>query len=157
MRPITLVLSLILILMLAFLAFFFAGGTLRAEAVSITANAAEYPDAYASVKSVIESASAPQVFAAEDWGDAATYTLVDINVTLTNRGLFAAEWLNIQLEGAKGDIAVYSLNGDGMDVGARSSQQINLKLITRATAGSKRSLQIQYYVYGISRSITVEV
>ena len=56
-----------------------------------------------------------------------------------------------------GDIAVYSLTGDGSDVAARSAGQVNLKLITRAGQQAARSLSIQYYVYGISRTINIPI
>ncbi len=156
MKPLNLILSLILVLMLLFCAFFYAGGSLRAQVSSISASAADYPDAFASIQSVIASDTAPQLLSDEVPGDASDYSLVDVNIALTNRGIFDAEWLNIELAGAPGDVAVYSLTGDGLDVPARTSAQINLKLITRAAAGTTRKITIQYYVYGISRSITVE-
>ena len=155
MKPATVILSLILILMLAFGAFFYTGGTLVAQANSITASAAEHPDAFESIKSVLASGSAPQLFSADALDDAANYSLVDISIALTNRGVFDAEWLNIQLKGVTGDIAVYSLTGDGTDVAARNTAQINLKLVTRAPADSPRSISVQYYVYGISRTIEI--
>jgi len=157
MRPATVVLSLILILMLAFVAFFYTGGTLQAQLTSITASAAEHPDAFESIKTVLSSNSAPQLFSTDPLDDAANYSLVDVSIILTNRGIFDAEWLNIQLKGVTGDIAVYSLTGDGTDVAARSSGQVNLKLITRAPANSARSVSIQYYVYGVSRTIEIPV
>lgn len=157
MKPFNVVLSLVLILLLAFGAFFYAGGTLRADASSITASAADYPEAFDSIKNVIQSNTAPQIFTTDPIDDAANYSLVDINISLTNRGIFDAEWLNIQLGGVAGDVAVYSLTGDGADVLSRSAAQVNLKLITRAPADVKREVSIQYYVYGISRTITVAV
>lgn len=157
MKPANVVLCLILVLMLAFCAFFYAGGTLKAEAGSIAAGAAEYPDAFESIRSVISGGSAPQLFSNDPLDDPANYSLVDINVRLANRGIFDAEWLNIQLQGTTGDIAVYSLSGDGTDVAARSTGQVNLKLITRAPASAKRTLTIQYYVYGISRTIEIKI
>ena len=157
MKPITAVLSLILVLMLAFCAFFYVGGTLQVNATCISANAAEYPEAFESIRAVIERNAAPQRFSTDPLDDAANYSLVDITVSLHNRGLFDAEWLNIQLTGVTGDIAVYSLTGDGADIAARSTGQINLKLITRAGQQAARSLSIQYYVYGISRTINVPI
>ena len=155
LKPLNFILCLILVLMLAFVAFFFAGGTLSTSANCITAAAADYPEAFESIRGVISGNTAPQLFSNEVLGDASLYTLVDVNITLSNRGVFDAEWLNIQVEGAPGDVAVYSLSGDGLDVPARSGAQINLKLITRAPADTARQITIQYYVYGISRSIRV--
>lgn len=155
MKPLNFILLLVLILMLLFCAFFYAGGTLSAQVSSISAAAADYPDAFASIQSVLDTDTAPQLFTDEALGDAANYSLVDVSITLTNRGIFDAEWLNIEAAGAPGDVAVYSLTGDGLDVPSRTSAQINLKLITRAPAETTRKISIQYYVYGISRSITV--
>jgi len=156
LKPFNVILSLILVLMLAFGAFFYAGGTLRVQVSSISARAADYPEAFESIRGVLESSTAPQTFTTEPLGDAESYSLVDINLTLTNRGIFDAEWLNIQLGGVSGDVAVYSLTGDGADVPARSATQANLKLITRAPADALREITIQYYVYGISRTVTVK-
>ena len=155
MRTLTVFLSLILVLMLCFCAFFYAGGTLQAEVSCITASAEEYPDAFASVQQVLASGSAPIVLSGGNLDDISGCSLVDVNVILTNRGIFPAEWLNIQTQGADGDIAVYSLTGDGADVPARGAGQVNLKLITRASGTPPRSLTIQYYVYGISRTIEI--
>ena len=157
MKPATIVLSLILILMLAFGAFFYTGGTLKAQANAITASAAEYPEAFSSIRSIVSSGTAPQLFSGDALEDPSNYSLVDITITLANRGVFAAEWLNVQLQGVTGDVAVYSLSGDGADVSARSTAQVNLKLVTRAPANSARTVTIQYYVYGVSRTIKVQV
>ena len=154
MRPATTVFSLILVLILAFCAFFYTGGTLQANVSSISASAAEYPDAFASIQNVVSSGTAPQIFSGDVLDDPANYSLVDISIALSNRGIFDAEWLNIQLGGVSGDVAVYSLTGDGADVPARSATQANLKLITRAPADALREITIQYYVYGISRTVT---
>ena len=156
MRTLTVFLSLILILMLAFCAFFYAGSTLRAEVSCISAPAADYPDAFASVQQVIAGNSAPITFSGASLDDPSALSLVDVNIILTNRGIFDAEWLNIQPRGVEGDIAVYSLTGDGTDVPARSTGQVNLKFVTRAAANVPRSLTIQYYVYGISRTIELK-
>ncbi|MBQ3574459.1 MAG: hypothetical protein IJA26_02230 [Clostridia bacterium] len=156
LKPSTIILSLILIVIIAFGAFFYAGGTLQAQVSCISANAGDHPEAFVSIQNVLQSNSAPQLFSTDPLGDPANYSLLDISISLTNRGIFDAEWLNIQLAGITGDVAVYSLTGDGTDIGARSSGQVNLKLLTRASADSPRSVSIQYYVYGISRTITVD-
>lgn len=155
LRSVSVILSLILVLILAFCAFFYTGGTLQASVSSIRASAAEYPEAFSSIQSVLSSGTAPQVFSTDPLEDPSGYVLVDISIALTNRGLFDAEWLNVQVEGASGDIAVYSLSGDGSDVLKRSTGDLNLKLITRAPENAARNIRIQYYVYGISRSISI--
>lgn len=157
MKPATTIFSLILILILVFCLFFYSGGTLVPQASSLNAAAAEYPDAFESIRSILSTDTAPQTFSGDTLDDASNFRLVDVNISLTNRGIFDAEWLNIQLSPAVGDVAVYSISGNGTDVAARSTGQINLKLITRAPADSRRSVSIQYYVYGISRTIKVEI
>jgi hypothetical protein len=105
---------------------------------------------------VLEGGTAPQVL---DGGslseDPSPYTLMDVNVTLANRGLFPAEWLHISMEGAPGDIAVYAVTGEGSDVPARDSGSVNLKLVTTASPDAPRRIAIQYYVHGVKREITV--
>ena len=56
----------------------------------------------------------------------------------------------------EGDIAVYALTGEGSDIAARDSGTVNLKLITTAPADARRTIRVQYYVYGMKREITVE-
>ena len=141
--------------MLSFCAFFYTGGTLRAEVSCISAAAMDYPEALNAIRDVLASGSAPILFSGASLDDASALTLVDVNIILTNRGIFDAEWLNIQTEGAEGDIAVYSLTGDGTDVLARGTGQVNLKYITRTAGSAPRKITIQYYVYGISRTIEV--
>ena len=157
MKPINIVLCLILVLLVAFGAFFYTGGALQAEVSALSAAAADYPEAFEAVRGVLQSDSAPQRFSEELPQDAPGYSLLDVNIRLTNRGIFDAEWLNIQLLPTNCLVAVYSLTGDALDVSARGSEQINLKLITRAPAGSVRRVRIQYYVYGVSRTIEVDV
>ncbi len=119
------------------------------------ASADQYPEAFESIRSIISAGSAPRQFVSDELADPTGYALLDVNITLTNRGIFDAEWLNIQVEPTEGDIAVYSLTGDGTDIPARSSAQINLKMITRAAADSVRTVTVQYYVYGISRTVKI--
>lgn len=155
MRTATLLLSLILVLMLCFCAFFYTGGTLQAQVGRTAASAADYPESFEQVRRILESGSAPRRFSEEELGDASAYSLTDVNILLTNRGMFDAEWLNVQPESLDGDIAVYSLTGDGSDVPARGTGLVNLKLVSRAAADAPRTLRIQYYVYGISRTIEI--
>lgn len=146
----------ILVLMLCFCAFFYTGGTLQAQVSRTAAPASEYPESFEQVRRILDSGSAPRRFSEEALGDASAYSLIDVNIVLTNRGMFDAEWLNVQPEGADGDVAVYSLSGDGSDVPARGTGLVNLKILTRAGAEVGRSLHIQYYVYGISRTIEIQ-
>ena len=147
----------VLVVMLGFGAYCYLGSTLQPTVTCISAAAADYPDAFDSICAVIERGSAPQTFSEDIPDDAANYSLLDISVALRNRGIFDAEWLNITLSGVSGDVAVYSLTGNGTDVAARSTEEINLKLITCADVNATRTLSIQYYVYGISRTVNVKI
>lgn len=155
MRKLTAILVLLLVIMLGFAAWFYLGGTLRSEVVAQAAPATDYPEAFGAVRALIDAGAAPQIL--EGGGlseDPTPYTLMDINVTLTNRGLFPAEWLHIRAEGAKGDIAVYAVTGEGSDIAPRDSGTINLKLVTTASPDAERRIVIQYYVHGMKREIT---
>ena len=55
-----------------------------------------------------------------------------------------------------GDIAVYSLTGEGSDVPARGTGQVNLKLITTAKDVDGRGVALEYYVHGMKRTLIVE-
>lgn len=157
MRKLTVLLAIVLVLLLGFAGWFYLGGTLRSTMSVQAARAADYPEAFGSVRSLLEGGAAPQIL---DGGglseDPSPYMLMDINVTLTNRGLFPAEWLHITAVGAPGDIAVYAVTGEGSDVMPRDSATVNLKLVTTASADAPRSIVIQYYVHGMKREITVE-
>ena len=156
LKPLNVLLALILALALAFLGFFFYGSMLSPQVSRITAEAAAHPEAFSSIRNVIEGDSAPQMFSYEEIGSAGNYRLIDVNITLENKGIFDAEWLNITVGSAPGDVAVYSLSGQGSDVSARSASAVNFKLITRADENAPRSAEIQYYVFGLSRTIRVD-
>ena len=157
MRKLTALLAIVFTLMLGFAAWFYFGGTLRAQVYIRTASAADYPEAYGAIRGLLASGSAPQLFDGSPLADDPNgYTLVDVTVTLANRGLFPAEWLDISAEPAPGDVAVYALTGEGTDIAARDSGQVNLKLITTAPADAGRTIVIQYYVYGMARRISVK-
>ena len=156
MRRLTVLLAAVLILLLGFVGWFYFGGTLRAQVYIRTVGADEAPQAYEAVRELLLSGSAPQVFeGAVLPANPEGCTLVDITVTLANRGLFPAEWLDMRADAAEGDIAVYALTGEGTDIPARSSGQVNLKLITTARPDAARDIAIRYYVHGMPRRITV--
>ena len=157
MRKLTAILVVVLVLLAGLTAWFYLGGTLRAQVFIQTANAADYPEAYGAIRSLLASGSAPQTFADPALPeDPSPYTLVDINIRLTNRGLFPAEWLDIRADAIEGDIAVYALTGEGSDIHARDSGTVNLKLITVAPSDATRDIHVQYYVHGMKREIVVK-
>ena len=156
MRKLTILLATVFVLMLGFAAWFYLGGTLRAQIYIQTGSAADYPEAYSAIRDLLAAGSAPQLFDGTPLPeDPSGYTLADITVTLANRGLFPAQWLDIRAEAVAGDIAVYALTGEGSDIPARDSGQVNLKLITTAPADAERTIRVQYYIHGMKREISL--
>lgn len=155
MKKLNIFLLIVLLILIGLTAWFLIGGTLSASVYSVTAPASDHPEAFASIQNILRSGSAPQQFA-EVPADASGCTLVDTTITLRNRGLFPAEWLDAAVTAASGDIAVYSLTGEGSSVPTGGPSQLNLKLITTAPADVVRSITIRYYVFGMLRSITVK-
>ena len=155
MKKLTLFLGLLLALMLGFVGVFWLGGSLVAEPRVLTAGAAEYPTVFESIRGVLATGAAPQTFDANPLGDAENYTMMDVTIALKNRGFFPAEWLHVECAAQPGDIAVYSLTGEGSDIPARGSGQVNLKLITTSASLEGRTVSLEYYVHGMKRTITV--
>jgi len=154
MRKSTMILGSVFLLLLMLTVLFLAGGTLSARVDVMTANASEYPKAYASIQSVLQS-GAPQLFFNTLPEDPANCRLEDVTITLNNRGLIPAEWISVNVTGAPGDVAVYSITGEGSSVAGRSTGTVNLKLVSLADSRPERTYHIQYYVYGMKRSIDV--
>ena len=155
MKKVNVFLTIVLILMLAFVGYFMVGGTLRAEAHVASAPAMEHLDACSSILSIVNSGATPQQFQPLP-STPEGCTLVDATITLSNTGMFDAEWIDISVEPAEGDICVYSLTGETSSLAARSAGQVNLKLLTAAPAGTTRTVRLSYYVFGMLREIEVE-
>ena len=155
MRKSTALLASALALMLALAALFVIGGTLSARLSAASAGATEHPQAFRAIRRMLAAGAAPQRFDEAALDKDGDYRLEDVTVTLINRGLIDAEWLYVQVEGAPGDIAVYSISGEGGTVPARGTAALNVKLISHKDGGGPRVYHIQYYVYGMKRSIDV--
>ena len=155
MRKSTALLASILLILVALAALFLIGGTLSARVGSVTASASEHPQAFESIQRVLAAGAEPQRFGEGLSGNAADYRLEDVTIRLSNRGLMAAEWLYVEVEPAPGDIAVYSVTGEGDSVPARSGGSVNVKLISRRGVSGERVYHIQYYVYGMKRTVDV--
>lgn len=155
MKRLNIILLIVLVLMAGFAGWFMIGGTLRAQTYTATAPASEHPDACASIQNIVASGAASQQFDAFPTSTDGC-TLVDTTITLTNIGLFDAEWIDISVTPASGDIAVYSITGEASSLAAGTSGQVNLKILTSAPAETVRKITLNYYVYGMPRSITVE-
>jgi len=155
MKKLNIFLMIVLILMLAIVAYFFIGGTLHAKATLATAPASDYPDVCTSISSIVNSGAAPQQFTVLP-SSPKDCTLVDMTISLTNPGFFDAEWIDISVSPASGDIAVYSVTGESESIPARGTGHINLKLVTSAPADAARKVTMSYYVFGMLRSISIE-
>ena len=156
MRRSTAALAGILILMVMLAVLFLTGGRLDARLTSASAGAAEYPQAFESICALLEADSVPQRFTDADVPAADGCRLEDVTITLRNNGLIPAEWVYIKADGAPGDIAVYSITGEGGTVAPRSTATVNLKLISDVRGTGSRTYHIEYYVYGMKRSITLQ-
>ena len=154
MKKLNIILLVVLILLVAFVAYFFIGGTLQAQPQAATAPAANHPEAFASIQNILSSGAAPRQFA-ESPASAEGCTLADVTITLSNYGLFDAEWIDVSVIPAAGDVAVYSLTGEASSLPARSTGQINLKLITTESANTPHTITLRYYVFGMLRTLTV--
>lgn len=155
MRALNIFLTIVFVILLAFVGLFFWGGTLDVQTNVMTAPAADHPDAFASIQSILSANAAPVRWCGDVPASADGVTLVDMTLTLTNNGFLPAEWLDVEIAPANGDIAVYSLSGETADVPARSAGQLNLKLITRADSNTQRTVTVSYYVYGMKRTVEV--
>ena len=155
MRKSTIILGLVFLLLATLTACFLVGGTLQARISVVEAGASEHPEAFESIRQVLAAGAAPQVFDDRVPDGPEGLRLQDVTITLINRGLLDAEWLNVEVDGVPGDIAVYSLSGEGSSVWGRSTGTMNLKLISQGTAMGRRAYRIEYYVLGLKRHITV--
>ena len=155
MKKHTLILGIVFLLLLGFAAFFWFGGTLSARLHIKTVSAADQPGELETVRRVLADGSAPRRFS-DLPEDLSGCTLAEVTLELENRGFLPAEWLNVQPEYVDGDIAVYALTGEGATLPARTVSQVSLRLITAARPDAPRAFRIQYYVYGMKRTIVVE-
>ena len=151
----TMILGAVLALLVMAAGLFLMGGTLSAKLDVMTATGSDYPKAYASIVRIVESDTAVQRFSEPLPADPAGCRLEDVTITLNNRGLFDAEWVSVSVDGAPGDIAVYSIAGEGGTIPARGTGTVNLKLVSNAGGTGTRTYRLQYYVYGMKRTISV--
>lgn len=155
MKKLNIFLAVILAILVILVAYFLLGGTLSAAVHSVSAPASEQPEAFQSIQNILAASAAPdQYSSAPESADGCT--LIDANITLRNRGLFPAEWVSIHVTPVPGDIAVYSLTGEGTSIPTGGSGQVNLKLITTDAAAS-RTVELRYYVFGMLRKVRVTV
>lgn len=151
----TLILGIVFVLLLTLAGLFLLGGTLSARIEVVSATASDHPRAFEGIRKIVEGGQAPQTFQEPLPVDPAECKLEDVTLFLANRGLLDAEWVSVTVEGAPGDIAVYSISGESETVDARTIGTINLKLISLQSAAGSRTYHVQYYVYGMKRTIAV--
>lgn len=156
MKALTIALSVIAALLIALIAVFLLGGALGVEASVTTTPAAQDAPGFAAAVEGVEAGSAPLVLETPDAENAGAYALTDVTVTFANSGLFNAEWLTFEIVPSVGDVAVCSQSASVLDVPARSQAQLTLRLLSKSGAsGAGRALEVEYYVLGMRRTMTV--
>lgn len=156
MKALSILLSIVVVLLVALIAFFFIGGTLGAQAHIVAVPAQEQPEAFAAAAEAVQTGHAPRAFAQMEGDDPAAYTLVDITASLKNNGLFAAEWATFTIEPGEGDVAVYSQSVESLDIAPRSGAETNFKVLARGN-GAGRTLRVEYYVLGMRRTVSLSI
>ncbi len=158
MKALSIVLSVIAAILIALIAVFFIGGVLGTEASVTVMEATEDPVSLRRRRAGNRRWHAPLVLETLSEEELDGCRLANVTVTFTNNGLFAAEWLTYTLQGGEGDVAVYAQSADSLDIPARSSAQLNLKLLMRGNAdGAGRALEVEYYVLGMRRTATISI
>ena len=156
MKALSILLSVVVVLLVALIAFFFIGGTLGTQAQIAAVSAQEQPEAFAAAAEAVQTGRAPRAITQMEGEDPAAYTLTDVTVAFANNGLFAAEWLAFTVEPGEGDVAVYSQSVESLDIAARSGAEVNLKLLTQGS-GAGRTLRVEYYVLGMRRTASISI
>ena len=155
MKRSTVILCAVFAVLLLGWALFLLGGTLSARISVSKASAADDPDAYASIRNIFSSGTALELFADDIPSDASDIRLEDITITLANRGLVDAEWISVDILPAQGDLMLYAFTGEGGTVPARTMGTLNMKMACRAEGDGRRRYRIEYWIYGMKRTITV--
>ena len=155
MHKSTLALGVILNFLMVSAALFLAGGTLSGHLEKTTAVASEYPEAYKQISEVVFSGGAPQLLSEPLPEDPALCRLEDVTLSIYNPGLISAEWISVKAIGGPGDVAVYSVTGEGDSIPGRSTGIMNLKLISKTDAAPERAYRLEYYVFGMKRHVNV--
>ena len=155
MHKSTLALGVILIFLMVSAALFLAGGTLSGHLEKTTAVASDYPEAYKQISEVVSSGGAPQLLGEPLPEDPALCRLEDVTLSIYNPGLISAEWVSAKAVAGPGDVAVYSVTGEGDAIPGRSTGIMNLKLIAKTEAAQERVYRLEYYVFGMKRHVEI--
>ena len=158
MKALSIVLAVIAVCLIALIAVFYIGGALGTGVVVDARPAQEDVLSYAAIVEAAQAGRLPATFAEFEGMDAANLSLTNVTVTFYNNGLFDAEFLTFAIQPGAGDLAVYSQSAETLDIPARSSAQLNLKLVCDgAVSSAGRTLEIEYYVLGMRRTATISI
>lgn len=149
MKALSIVLAVVAACLLALIAVFWFGGALEAEIAIAPAITGD--EALAAVEDAQNGLALHTYASIDETRDCA---LTDITVTFANSGLFDAEWLTCSLVPGAGDVALYAQSDIKLDVEARSKAQLTLRVLTQGD-GAGRALDVEYYVLGMRRTMTV--
>ena len=149
MKALSIVLAVVAACLLALIAVFWFGGALEAEVAIAPAVTGE--EALDAVEDAQNGLALHTYASIDETRDCA---LTDITVTFANSGLFDAEWLTCSLVPGAGDVALYAQSDIKLDVEARSQAQLTLRVLTQGD-GAGRALDVEYYVLGMRRTMTV--
>ena len=149
MKALSIVLAFVAACLLALIAVFWFGGALGAEIAIAPAITGE--EALAAVEDAQNGLALHTYASIDETQDCA---LTDITITFANSGLFDAEWLTCSLVPGAGDVALYAQSDIKLDVEARSQAQLTLRVLTQGD-GAGRTLDVEYYVLGMRRTMTV--
>jgi hypothetical protein len=129
---------------------------LKTSATRLTTDAAEQPDAISAIIKMFNSDTLPFKFTDALPSTAEGCSLVDVDINLKNNGTESADWLEVEVEPAEGDLAVYSLTGVETSIVPGATGNVNLKFVTSAVPEVTRRIVIKYYVHGQMYSVAVK-
>lgn len=127
------------------------------SAGAVIESAADRADAFESIRQMSEVGSTDIVMFRDGVeGEAADYSFVTYTLRVRNLNLLDAEWLQLELSSADGDVLM--LKPTVEDVAALNEQYLSVVLMTnRLTNSYTRSATLTYYVYGHAVSIPVQL
>ena len=156
MKVLSIVLSVIAALLIALIAVFLIGGSLGAEVSMEALPGTQDLLGFAAALESVELETASAVYAPLDSLEASDYTVSDLTVTFKNNGFLDAEWLTFDFVPGAGEVALCTQSAAKLDVAAHGEAKLALKLLSRAEAsGAGRALNVEYYVLGMRRTMTV--
>ena len=154
MKALKIALAVFLGALIAFAAFFWFSSSLKTEVQVVEVEAQTQQEAFDSARDLLLAGIAPEVFHEEIPESSNGYTLTDVNLTLKNAGPFEAEWITWEIVPGEFDIALYSFTAPQGDLASGEETVINMKFLSRAGEDS-RTVTLQYYVFGLKRTLNI--